>query len=379
MNKQLVRFIITDMDSLGQGVSRENGITFIEKVLPGESGTAVVYRKAKGVSFAAVREVSEASSLRIPSSCPEYLRCGGCQYLHTDYKTELHFKKKALGKLTEGIFGDPDDIVVHPAESRENYRNRVQLHYNIDKDEIGYVSKFSSSLVPAEECLLPSGAVRDKIRMLYRNGMWKTLVPPESPAEGTVEIYHRPGRGEAEIYWNKPYAGGEFSQVNNEMNEVLRSLVKEWHENEWAGKEPVVLDVFGGDGNLTGAMESARTAVVDYMPGKGRGRENTVFIGMDLYRKGAVRFLYNKLKRLSFPDPDVIVFDPPRKGIKDADLWMKLFKPDFILYISCNPATFRRDALSLVKRYTPDSLHLVDLFPGTRHFEIFSVFRKKSG
>ncbi len=48
-----VEFEIDHIDPLGQGVSKQGEtITFVAGTLPGESGTATVYKRAKGVQFA---------------------------------------------------------------------------------------------------------------------------------------------------------------------------------------------------------------------------------------------------------------------------------------------------------------------------------------
>ena len=74
--------------------------------------------------------------------------------------------------------------------------------------------------------------------------------------------------------------------------------------------------------------------------------------------------------------PDVIVVDPPRTGLAlpvlDAIVMMK---PGTLAYVSCDPATFARDAKRLKEagfrllRLTP-----FDLFPQTYHIETISLW-----
>ena len=90
-----INFKIDHLDPLGQGVSKENKITFIEKTLPGEIGSAEVYRKAKGVIFGRLTnpdKLEVESPDRIKPECPHFHECRGCQYLHTDYNNEIVFK-----------------------------------------------------------------------------------------------------------------------------------------------------------------------------------------------------------------------------------------------------------------------------------------------
>ena len=92
-----VEFEIDHMDPLGQGVSKKDGlITFVAGTLPGETGTAKVYKRAKGVQFARLETLDHVADNRVEPVCPHFNQCPGCQYLHTDYANELSYKKAVL-------------------------------------------------------------------------------------------------------------------------------------------------------------------------------------------------------------------------------------------------------------------------------------------
>ena len=68
---------------------------------------------------------------------------------------------------------------------------------------------------------------------------------------------------------------------------------------------------------------------------------------------------------------DVIVVDPPRKGLEPAfiDAAVKI-NPSRIVYVSCNPATLARDlAIFDEKGFKATEVQPVDLFPQTLHVE----------
>ncbi len=69
--------------------------------------------------------------------------------------------------------------------------------------------------------------------------------------------------------------------------------------------------------------------------------------------------------------PDIIVVDPPRKGLGDPVLdTIAKASPQKILYISCHPATQARDARRLVESgYRISALCPVDMFCQTAHVE----------
>ena len=74
---------------------------------------------------------------------------------------------------------------------------------------------------------------------------------------------------------------------------------------------------------------------------------------------------------------DCVIMDPPRAGA-DAQC-RELIKSDVmrVVYVSCNPQTFRRDMETLTRGgYKLKTLVPVDQFVGSTHWEIFSVFEK---
>ena len=69
--------------------------------------------------------------------------------------------------------------------------------------------------------------------------------------------------------------------------------------------------------------------------------------------------------------PDVIVVDPPRKGLSaDVIEAMVRMAPQRIVYVSCDPATLARDDRSLTQQgYALTHAEAVDLFPRCAHVE----------
>lgn len=76
--------------------------------------------------------------------------------------------------------------------------------------------------------------------------------------------------------------------------------------------------------------------------------------------------------------PDIIMVDPPRKGLDNTTIEniMKI-KPKKLIYISCNPATLIRDLAKLEKEYNIKEITPVDMFPFTSHVECVSVLELK--
>ncbi|MEJ6949630.1 23S rRNA (uracil(1939)-C(5))-methyltransferase RlmD [Natronospora cellulosivora (SeqCode)] len=77
--------------------------------------------------------------------------------------------------------------------------------------------------------------------------------------------------------------------------------------------------------------------------------------------------------------PDLIVFDPPRKGLDDSVVEAVLNAlPDRIIYVSCNPATLARDLAKLKDIYDVKKVQPVDMFPHTYHVETVVLLEKQN-
>ncbi len=78
---------------------------------------------------------------------------------------------------------------------------------------------------------------------------------------------------------------------------------------------------------------------------------------------------------------ETVVIDPPRAGLHPKALrrLLRLEAPK-ILYISCNPSTFARDARLIVDAgYALPEIKPVDMFPHTMHIEVAGVFYRNPG
>jgi 23S rRNA (uracil747-C5)-methyltransferase len=74
--------------------------------------------------------------------------------------------------------------------------------------------------------------------------------------------------------------------------------------------------------------------------------------------------------------PDIVIVNPPRRGLsKEVVSYLMQTKPRTILYSSCNPETFARDAQALSSRYSLEELTPFDMFPMTNHWEVLGLFK----
>lgn len=76
--------------------------------------------------------------------------------------------------------------------------------------------------------------------------------------------------------------------------------------------------------------------------------------------------------------PDIVMVDPPRKGLDNKSIENILnIKPKRLVYISCNPATLIRDLAKLEDTYEVNSIKPVDMFPFTSHVECVALMGRK--
>lgn len=75
---------------------------------------------------------------------------------------------------------------------------------------------------------------------------------------------------------------------------------------------------------------------------------------------------------------DLIITNPPRRGLSKSTIEFLIREaPGTILYSSCNPETFCRDATLLNNLYTVEETTPFDMFPMTDHWEILGVLRRR--
>lgn len=93
---------------------------------------------------------------------------------------------------------------------------------------------------------------------------------------------------------------------------------------------------------------------------------------------GDVQDVLDKLINEQKIVPNVVIFDPPRKGLdkKSIENILKVL-PSKIVYISCNPATLIRDISAIEDVYDVKFIKPVDLFPWTSHVECVAVLQLK--
>ncbi len=170
-----------------------------------------------------------------------------------------------------------------------------------------------------------------------------------------------------------------FFQTNTIQTETLYRVGFDMLEPR---KDNRVLDLYCGTGSIgiLVARYVAEVVGVELVPDAIQAaRENAHINNTEniTFLEGYVKD-YLKTNEGAADPFDVVIVDPPRAGLHPKALRrLKRLKPNKILYISCNPSTFARDAKELIATgYSLPEVRPVDMFPHTMHIELASVFHK---
>jgi 23S rRNA (uracil1939-C5)-methyltransferase len=425
----MIELTITALSHSADGVARHEGrVVFVPFALPGETVRAEIVEEKKGYARARLVEVITPSPDRIAPRCPNHLRipsslhhppssaCGGCQLQHLAYPAQLRHKTQTVIEQLTRIAGMPQPPVREclPSPAPFGYRNHIQLSLTAE-GALGYraverrkrsASPFSGAaqsraIVPIRECpiarpelMVVFASLRvesdsELERVSLRAGVDDVLVVFEGAAP-EVEIdlpvsaaLLRPDGGAlplagrdyvlAEVGGREfKVSAGSFFQVNGAVaamlvDEVLRAL-------ELRGGE-TVLDVYSGVGLFTAFIAPLAGRVIgieSFEPAVEDAATNLdEFDNIELYCAPVEAVL---------PALDVraeaVLLDPPRAGCSAevVEALLKMRAPR-VVYVSCDPATFARDAKRLLAGgYALDFVQPLDMFPQTHHIECVARF-----
>jgi 23S rRNA (uracil1939-C5)-methyltransferase len=164
---------------------------------------------------------------------------------------------------------------------------------------------------------------------------------------------------------------GAFLQATMDGEAALVAAVR-----EASGEAVKVADLFAGLGTFTFALsgqiyaaEAARDAIMALKSGAGRAGRAVAAEHRDLYRRPLAPA---ELDRFS-----AVVLDPPRSGAEEQVRSLASSAAPRIAYVSCNPATFARDAAILVGGgYSLEWVNPVGQFRWSTHVELAACFSR---
>jgi 23S rRNA (uracil-5-)-methyltransferase RumA len=175
-----------------------------------------------------------------------------------------------------------------------------------------------------------------------------------------------------------------FFQTNPKSAELLYNKALDYVFDEEILGDKVLMDMFCGTGTI-GQLLAKRNSnvrivgvdiVEEAIEDAKRNAQRNNISGIEFFAADVGKFLKehpNYINKIQ-----TIVLDPPRAGIAPKTL-NKLIELNAsnIVYISCNPSTQARDAVTLFQAgYQIEKLSFVDQFPHTGHIESVAKFKK---
>lgn len=396
----------------GDGVAR--GPIYVPFTLPGER----VIAQGAGDRRDLVSVVSESPS-RVPPPCPHFLTCGGCALQHWDHAAYLDWK---VARLAGTLAKQHIETEILPAYAEvPGTRRRVALHARRGHPgaaRLGYKARRSWDLVDVSVCPIADPAIQAAILALKRLAAPLFEHPKSAPtlhvtltdtgldiditgveaksgglsADARMLLAERAAEadfarvtlaGEVAYMARSPQVRlgparvalppGAFLQATPGAEAAMAGFVL-----EAAAGAARAADLFCGVGTFTFRLaEIAPVYAADFTPeavaaltaslASAPGLKGVTAEARDLVRRPV---LADELRKI-----DVVVFDPPRAGAAEQTAELCRSGVGRVIAVSCNPATFARDARALIDAgFRLRRLLPVDQFLWSPHAELVAVF-----
>ncbi len=183
-------------------------------------------------------------------------------------------------------------------------------------------------------------------------------------------------------YWNERIPNGfefhisapSFFQVNTSQAAHLVDVALSFLD---VSPEETVVDLYCGAGTFTLALAETGACVIGIEEAGSSTRD--LRVNLDINGIDADVICDDVARALpSIGQVDALLCDPPKSGLsKEALNAMIAANPHRIVYVSCDPQTFARDAARFASSgYQLSNICAVDMFPQTYHIETVGLFRR---
>ncbi len=349
--------------------------------------------------------------------CRHFGKCGGCQLQHADEATLTDFVTNRVLNAAEGQ-GLTIEEVMPTHLSPPETRRRATLHglRSGKRAALGFSESGSHQLVDLAECpvLAPELSAQiaplraliaayggkdavDAALTLTDQGVDVSLtnIPLDSlgPIEATLDYAREHGLARlsidqgfgAETVWEPepvtvaltgiavPMPVGAFLQATRDAEARMVADALQWLENS-----RVVADLFAGlgtfafglrEGRKVLGVEADQAAHLAFKTGAGRAGGTMFALHRDLFR--------NPLQAAELDRFDAALLDPPRAGAKAQIAQIAASHLRRVVYVSCNPSSWSRDAATLIEAgFRIEKLRPVGQFRWSTHVELVSLFTR---
>lgn len=426
----LWRLHIDRMNDDGEGVAHHEGVPVA--VPFAVEGDVADIRPLPGERThprrAHLERIVTPSPHRVLPPCPVFTRCGGCRLQHLEMGHYQDFKRNLLLKFVRqaGYEGWEKEVrmVFVPPASRRRAELKIRLNGGAALPEIGYYAASSHELVATGHCAILSPALQAALPDVRRlaallpvscgvhaavlldgeNGVDVLLHVEALPAQtalaaqmaalltGSAGRIIRISLSAPKcapvpfVMLETPYvtlAGvtipatpGMFLQSTRDSLDAMLRLVR-----DHLRKKRRVLDLFSGLGGYGFALAEKKRTIHGFEGDAELAALSAAAIrreGLEGRMRASQRDLFRyPLSPQELKDYDGAVINPPRAGAKEQCAALAASGIGTVVMVSCNPATFARDAAMLRGGgYTLRSVTGIDQFVWSAHLEIVAAFEK---
>jgi 23S rRNA (uracil1939-C5)-methyltransferase len=420
---QKIELAPTAMGGQGDAIAEWQGKrVFVPFALPGERVRAVLQPRAAGDLVASNLELLAESPDRFVPPCGHFGICGGCKLQHwaaAPYRAwKVDLVRHALRQHGLDMPAKIESVFV-PAGTRRRAEfaaakqgGEISLGFHTARSDAIVDQRQCPILAPALEKLVP--LLRAALRDVVHEGKSVDVLATETltgfdlliTAEDAANTKQRAALarfagegGIARIGWQGKRGTPEpimqlhppqvrfgtvivdlpmpsFLQPSAAGEAALKSAVL-----AMIGKPKRIVELFAGCGTFTfdlaaigkvHVVEGSKPALaaLDQAAKRAQLGHRITSEARDLER---APMTFQELKNV-----DAVVFDPPRAGAKAQSEMLAKSQVKRVVAVSCNPATFARDARTLIDGgYTLTAITVVDQFIWSPHVELVAEFRKR--
>jgi len=410
---RIVTLAIETVGAEGDGVSP--GPVFTPLTLPGE--TVVARRTGERAELI---EILEASAGRVAAPCPHFGACGGCALQHWDETPYLAWKRERIGLALARERLETE--ILAPFAAPPGSRRRLALHARREGREavLGFKARRSWRLTAIETCVIADPAIVAALPVLRR------LAAPFLEHPRSAPILHATWTAtglDVDVTGVERRAGGLSADAR--MRAAAVAAAADMARVSLAGEvlysaRPARVRMGAASvalppGAFLQAVEAAERAMARFALAESAGARGIA----DLYcGVGAFSFPLASLAPVLAADAsapaiaalttatasapglktiaaqvrdldrrpmsgaelkriDVVLIDPPRAGAAAQSAALARSAVAKVIAVSCNPATFARDAAILTSGgFTLDRVLPVDQFLWSPHIELVGVFSR---
>lgn len=398
----------------GQSGAQTGGGVFAPFTLPGDVAEGAVVDGR----MAAPAIVTEGPHRATPP-CRHFGVCGGCALQHAADPFLAGWKRDqvAAALAARGVTGvEIRETITSPARSRR--RATFAARRTKKTVQVGFHRRGDNQIEPLSQCelvepallaALPAIAEAARIGAARKGAIRATATLSEGGIDLAVEdakpmddaIFAglaalAESHDLARLAWNGEVAAlrrppgqrfgaaavtpppGGFLQATAAGEAALLAAIR-----EALGPARRIVDLFAGSGAFT--LPLAETAEVHAVEGEAAaveallagwrgaaGLKRVTAEARDLFRRPFLKLDFDPVGAPAF---DAAVIDPPRAGAAAQSAVLAADGPPVIATLSCNPATFARDARTLIDGgYRLDWAQPVDQFRWSPHIELAARF-----